>query len=79
MDLVRQHAVLDHVSVIDARGGFLLPAGIGVAMQRRVSVAGHMPHVRDTRRTLAAVGRGIERAAIGFVIPEMNAGVLNRM
>ena len=47
VDLVRQHAVAHHVGVIDPGAGLLLPGGVVVALELRVDVAGHVPHVCD--------------------------------
>jgi hypothetical protein len=47
VDLVREDAVSDHLGVIDAGGGFLLPCGIAPAFEVAVDVTGHVPHVGD--------------------------------
>ena len=79
MDLIRQDEAVDHVGVIDAGAGLLLPHGIIEAFELRVGVAGHVPHVGDARGCLAAL-RGGGHGAGGFaIIPQMNAVMMRRM
>ena len=47
MNLVRQHTVAHHVGMVHPGAGLLLPGGVVVALELRVNVAGHVPHVRD--------------------------------
>ena len=47
VDLVRQHAVAHHVSVINPGRSFLLKTGIFESLQARVNVSRHVPHVCD--------------------------------
>ena len=54
MDAVGHHAVAHHVGVVYAGAGFLLPCGVVIAFEARENVAGHVPHVGDTRRGLPA-------------------------
>ena len=42
--------------VVHAGGSFLLPGCIGIAVQRRIGVSGHMPHMGDARRTGPTLG-----------------------
>ena len=79
VDLVRQHAVAHHVGVIDPGAGLLLPGGVVVALELRVDVAGHVPHVRDAGRALPATGGGGEGALCFFIVPKMDAEVMARV
>ena len=55
MDAIGHHAVAHHVGVIHTRAGFLLPSGIMVAFEAGKNMAGHVPHVGDAGRGLAAL------------------------
>ena len=78
VDLPRQNPIADHVGVIDAGGGFLVPGGVGIALKPRIDVAGHVPHVGDTRaeRPQRAADRAPRRL---FAVPEMDAVVVGRV
>src|SRR5262245_53672882 len=48
-------------------------------MHAGVSVAGHVPHMGDSRRALAAASSGVERTAVRLAIPKRNASMVTRM
>ena len=79
MNLIRQNPRCLHISVVRAGRCLLLPGGIVVALELAVNVAGHVPHVRNARRGLAAPGRRIERMLVLLVIPEMDSRMMNRV
>ena len=79
VDLIGQDKLAAHVGVIDPGAGLLLPDGIIEAFHLRVGVAGHVPHVGDGRRRLAAEGGGLQRTLGLAVVPEMDAVVMRRM
>ena len=79
VNLVRHDAVLRHVGVVDAGGGFLAPGGVMKALELGVDMPGHVPHVRDAGCGLPADGRRIHRPDGTFVVPEVNAVVMSRV
>ena len=79
VNLIRQDVAADHVGMIDAGAGLLLPYGVVEALQLREGVAGHVPHVGDAGRCLAALRGGADGADGFAVIPQMNAVVMRRV
>ena len=79
MKLIGQNSRGLHIRVVGAGGGFLLPGGVVIALELAVGVAGHVPHVRDGRRGLAAPRRGVQRILVVLMIPKMNPRVMNRV
>lgn len=56
VNLSGEDAVAEHVGVIDAGGGFLLPDGVGIAVEFGIGMSGHVPHVGNAGRGLAVEG-----------------------
>ena len=79
MNLVGQDPRRFHVGVVGARSGFLLPGGVIITLELAVGMAGHVPHVGNAWGGLAAAGGRVERILIVFVVPKMDAGVMNRV
>ena len=79
VNLVGQHAVANHVGMVHAGRGFLLPGGVGVAVQVGEDVAGHVPHVGDAGSRLPAQPARCERPNRLFAIPQMDAIMMRRM
>ena len=79
VDLVGHHVVAHHVGMIGARGGLLLPGGVVVTLQLRKRVPRHVPHMRDARGRLTAQRRRLQRSLRLFVVPEVNAVVMDRV
>ncbi len=66
MDLVGQHAIVNHAGVLGANGRLKLPGRLGKTQQGKINMRRHVPHVADRRRRVAAFRRGIKRPAFGF-------------
>ena len=79
MDAIGQHTIAHLQRVIDTRAGFHLPRGIMISLEPREDVPGHVPHVRDARRGLAALANGADGALGVFVIPKVNPVVVTGM
>lgn len=79
VDLVWEDAVSDHLGVIDAGGGFLLPCGVVPAFEVAVDVTGHVPHVGDAGGGGTAHGGGGEGLFGAFVVPEVDEIVVDRV
>jgi hypothetical protein len=79
VNLIGQEAMLLHLGVIDAGRGLLVPGRILVAMQLRVDVPRHVPHVGDPRRGESELGCGVEGALRLALVPEMDAVVVRRV
>ena len=79
MNLIRQHAIAHQVRVIHAGRCLLLPRRVGEAIQLRIDMPRHVPHVRDARRALAAERRGIQGAPGLLLVPKMNPVMMHRM
>ena len=60
VDLVGQDSVTHHVRMINAGRGLLLPGCILVAMEFRVDVPGHVPHVCDTWQARSTHARAVQ-------------------
>lgn len=76
VNLVGLDEILDHVSVINASGGFLLPGSVVEAAKLGVDVAGHVPHVGDAGSGRAASGGGFEALFRLETIPKMDGVVM---
>ena len=79
MNLIRQHAVAHQVRVIHPGRRLLLPRRVGKAIQPRIDVPRHVPHVGDARRALAAERGGIQSAPGLLLVPKMNPVMMHRM
>ena len=79
VNLIRQHAVVHHVRMIDAGRRLLLPGGVRIALQIRIDVARHVPHVGDLRRRLATQRGRLQRPLGLLAIPEVDAVMMGRV
>ena len=79
VDLVGHDPVADEMGVIDPGRGLLLPGGVGVALQLRIGVAGHVPHVGDAGGGGAALRRRLQGERGILAVPEMDQKVVRGM
>ena len=74
--LIRQNVGADHVGMVHAGAGLLLPGGIVGTLQFGERVAGHVPHVGDSGGRLPAESTGLEGKDGFGLIPQMDAVVV---